>query len=250
MPFDCYCGCPLLWKGLLCSPNCLRSSSVPSGSSSECGSAVLSAAIPGVGIGLLGVSFAFGLTVLTGACALGSISGGHFNPAVSVGLWAGGRFPASHVLPYVIAQVVGGVVGAGVLYLIASGKADFSLAGGMASNGYAEHSPGQYSMVSGLFTEVVMTFMFLIVILGATHKRARRLRGPFDQFGADADPSHQHSGHQHLGQPPRAAPAPPSSSAAGRCSNCGCSGWHPSSARRLPVSRTRCFSKASTSSRQ
>ena len=172
MPFDCYCGCPLLWKGLLCSPNCLRSSSVPSGSSSECGSAVLSAAIPGVGIGLLGVSFAFGLTVLTGACALGSISGGHFNPAVSVGLWAGGRFPASHVLPYVIAQVVGGVVGAGVLYLIASGKADFSLAGGMASNGYAEHSPGQYSMVSGLFTEVVMTFMFLIVILGATHKRA------------------------------------------------------------------------------
>ena len=137
-----------------------------------CGSAVLAAAFPEVGIGLLGVSLAFGLTVLTGAYALGPVSGGHFNPAVSVGLWAGGRFPAEQLLPYVIAQVAGGIVGAGVLYLIASGKADFSLAGGLASNGYGDHSPGKYSMVSGLVTEIVMTFMFLIVILGATHKRA------------------------------------------------------------------------------
>ena len=137
-----------------------------------CGSAVLAAAFPEVGIGLLGVSLAFGLTVLTGAYALGPISGGHFNPAVSVGLWAGGRFPAAHLLPYIVAQVVGGVVGAGVLYLIASGRADFSLAGGLASNGYGEHSPGQYSLTAGLVTEIVMTFMFLIVILGATHKRA------------------------------------------------------------------------------
>ena len=137
-----------------------------------CGSAVLAAAFPGVGIGLLGVSLAFGLTVLTAAYALGPISGGHFNPAVSVGLWAGGRFPAAHVLPYIVVQVAGAIVGAGVLYLIASGKADFSLAGGLASNGYGEHSPGKYSMLAGVITELVMTFMFLIVILGTTHQRA------------------------------------------------------------------------------
>ena len=137
-----------------------------------CGSAVLAAAFPGVGIGLLGVSLAFGLTVLTGAYALGPISGGHFNPAVSVGLWAGGRFPASQLPSYIIAQVIGAVVGAGVLYLIASGKADFSLAGGFASNGYGEHSPGKYSLLAGIVSEVVMTFMFLIVILGATHSRS------------------------------------------------------------------------------
>jgi len=137
-----------------------------------CGSAVLAAAFPEVGIGLLGVSLAFGLTVVTGAYALGPISGGHFNPAVSVGLWAGGRFPGSQLLPYILSQVAGGVVGAGVLYLIASGKSDFSLAGGFASNGYGEHSPGGYSLTAGLVSEVVMTFMFLIVILGATHKRA------------------------------------------------------------------------------
>lgn len=137
-----------------------------------CGSAVLAAAFPEVGIGLLGVSLAFGLTVLTAAYALGPISGGHFNPAVSVGLWAGGRFPAAQLIPYIAAQVVGGIVGAGVLYLIASGKADFSLSGGLASNGYGDHSPGKYSMLSGIVTELVMTFMFLIVILGATHKRA------------------------------------------------------------------------------
>jgi aquaporin Z len=137
-----------------------------------CGSAVLAAAFPEVGIGLLGVSFAFGLTVLTGAYALGPISGGHFNPAVSVGLWAGGRFPASQLGPYVLAQVLGGVVGAAVLYLIASGKADFSLAGGFASNGFGDHSPGKYSLTAALVSELVMTFMFLIVILGVTHTRA------------------------------------------------------------------------------
>jgi aquaporin Z len=137
-----------------------------------CGSAVLAAAFPDVGIGLLGVSLAFGLTVLTGAYALGPISGGHFNPAVSVGLWAGGRFPSGLLLPYVVAQVIGGIVGAGVLYLIASGRADFSLAGGFASNGYDSHSPGGYSLVSGLVCEVVMTFMFLLIILGTTHERA------------------------------------------------------------------------------
>jgi aquaporin Z len=137
-----------------------------------CGSAVLAAAFPDVGIGLLGVSLAFGLTVLTGAYALGPVSGGHFNPAVSVGLWAGGRFPAALILPYAVAQVVGGAVGAGVLYFIASGRADFSLAGGFASNGYGMHSPGGYSLAAGLVCEVVLTGMFLVVILGTTHKRA------------------------------------------------------------------------------
>jgi aquaporin Z len=137
-----------------------------------CGSAVLAAAFPEVGIGLLGVSFAFGLTVVTGAYALGPISGGHFNPAVSVGLWAGGRFPAALLAPYAVAQVLGGIAGAAVLYLIASGRADFSLAGGFASNGYGAHSPGGYSLAAGLVCEVVMTFMFLLVILGATHQRA------------------------------------------------------------------------------
>lgn len=137
-----------------------------------CGSAVIAAGFPDVGIGLLGVSLAFGLTVLSGAYALGPISGGHFNPAVSVGLWTGGRFPATLLVPYIAAQVAGGVLGAVVLYLIASGRPDFTLAGGFASNGYADHSPGGYTMMAGLVTEVVMTFMFLIVILGATHKRA------------------------------------------------------------------------------
>jgi aquaporin Z len=137
-----------------------------------CGSAVLAAAFPELGIGFAGVALAFGLTVLTGAYALGPISGGHFNPAVSIGLWAGGRFPAASLLPYIIVQVAGGVAGAGILYLIASGNADFTLANGFASNGYGEHSPGGYSLTAGLVTEIVMTFMFLIVILGATHKRA------------------------------------------------------------------------------
>lgn len=137
-----------------------------------CGSAVLAAAFPDVGIGLLGVSFAFGLTVLTGAYALGPISGGHFNPAVSLGLWAGGRFPASRLGPYIVAQVAGAILAAATLYDIASGKADFSLAAGFASNGYGEHSPGGYTLAAAVVTEFVMTFMFLVIILGATHTRA------------------------------------------------------------------------------
>lgn len=137
-----------------------------------CGSAVLAAAFPQVGIGLHGVSLAFGLTVLTMAYAIGHISGCHLNPAVSVGLVVAGRFPAKDLGPYIAAQVVGGLIGAGVLYLIASGKADFSLAGGFASNGFGEHSPGGYSMVSALVAEIVLTFMFLFIILGATDERA------------------------------------------------------------------------------
>lgn len=137
-----------------------------------CGSAVLSAAFPNVGIGLLGVAFAFGLTVLTMAFAIGHISGCHLNPAVSVGLAVGGRFKASELPPYVIAQVLGAIVAAVILYFIASGKAGFELSGGLASNGYGEHSPGKYSLASGFVTEVVMTFMFLIIILGSTDKRA------------------------------------------------------------------------------
>ncbi|NJN39822.1 MAG: aquaporin Z [Gammaproteobacteria bacterium] len=138
-----------------------------------CGSAVLAAAFPDVGIGLLGVSFAFGLTVLTMAYAIGHISGCHLNPAVSLGLLVGGRFKGSEFLPYVIAQVAGAILAAGVLYLIASGQAGFDLqASGLASNGYGEHSPGKYSLGAGFVTEVVMTFMFLVIILGATDKRA------------------------------------------------------------------------------
>ncbi|MCV2215850.1 aquaporin Z [Thauera sp. Sel9] len=137
-----------------------------------CGSAVLAAAFPDVGIGLLGVSLAFGLTVLTMAFAIGHISGCHLNPAVSIGLWAGGRFPAKELLPYIVAQVLGGIAAGGVLYLIATGKAGFDVSGGFASNGYGEHSPGGYSLQAALITEVVMTMMFLIVILGATDKRA------------------------------------------------------------------------------
>jgi aquaporin Z len=136
-----------------------------------CGSAVLAGAFPTFGIGFAGVSLAFGLTVLTGAYALGPISGGHFNPAVTVGLWAGGRFPAANIPAYVVAQVAGGIVGAGVLYLIASGKPGFEL-GRFAANGFGEHSPGGYSLMAALITELIMTFMFLIVILGATHLRA------------------------------------------------------------------------------
>jgi aquaporin Z len=137
-----------------------------------CGAAVLAAAFPDVGIGLLGVAFAFGLTVLTMAFAIGHISGCHLNPAVSIGLWAGGRFPAAELIPYIIIQVAGAIAGAGVVYLIASGKAGFELSSGLASNGYGEHSPGGYSLVACLVTEIVMTFMFLMIILGATDKRA------------------------------------------------------------------------------
>jgi aquaporin Z len=137
-----------------------------------CGSAVLAAAFPNVGIGLLGVSLAFGLTVLTMAFAIGHISGCHLNPAVSVGLVVGRRFPASDLLAYVAAQVAGGITAAAVLFVIASGKAGFDLAGGFASNGYAAHSPGGYSLVACLVAEVVLTFMFLVIILGATDRRA------------------------------------------------------------------------------
>ena len=137
-----------------------------------CGSAVLSAAFPQVGIGLLGVSLAFGLTVLTMVYAIGHVSGCHLNPAVSVGLLAGGRFPASDLLPYAAAQVAGGIVGSAVLYVIASGAPGFSLAGGFAANGYAAHSPGQYSLLAAFVAEFILTFMFLVVILGATDRRA------------------------------------------------------------------------------
>jgi aquaporin Z len=136
-----------------------------------CGSAVLAAAFPNLGIGLLGVAIAFGLTVLTMAYAIGHISGCHLNPAVSVGLWAGGRFPADKLLPYIVAQVLGAMVAAGILYLIASGKAGFEVSAGFASNGYGAHSPSGYSLLAALVTEVVMTMMFLLIILGATDKR-------------------------------------------------------------------------------
>src|SRR4249919_2988767 len=137
-----------------------------------CGSAVLAAAFPQLGIGFTGVALAFGLTVLTMAYAVGHISGGHFSPAVTIGLWAGGRTPASNLLPYILAQLVGAIAAAAVLYLIASGKAGFDLAGGFASNGYGAHSPGGYSLVACLVAEVVLTFMFLMIILGATDTRA------------------------------------------------------------------------------
>lgn len=137
-----------------------------------CGSAVLAAAFPQLGIGLMGVSLAFGLTVLTMAYAIGHISGCHLNPAVSIGLWAGGRFEAKELLPYIVAQVIGAVVAGGVLYLIASGKAGFDVASGFASNGYGEHSPAQYSLTAALVTEVVMTMMFLFIIMGATDERS------------------------------------------------------------------------------
>ena len=137
-----------------------------------CGSAVLAAAFPNVGIGLLGVALAFGLTVLTMAFAIGHISGCHLNPAVSFGLWAGGRFPAKDLLPYIVAQVLGGIVAGGVLFLIAGGKAGFDVAAGFAANGYGAHSPGGYALGSALICEVVMTMMFLLVIMGSTDKRA------------------------------------------------------------------------------
>lgn len=137
-----------------------------------CGSAVLSAAFPDVGIGLLGVALAFGLTVLTMAYAIGHISGCHLNPAVSIGLWSGGRFPAKDLAPYIGAQALGAIIGAGVLYLIASGKTGFDVGAGFAANGYGDHSPGQYGLLSALVAEIVLSFMFLTIILGATDGRA------------------------------------------------------------------------------
>ncbi len=143
-----------------------------------CGSAVIAAAFPSVGIGLLGVSLAFGLTVLTMAYAIGHISGCHLNPAVSVGLWAGKRFPARDLLPYIVAQVLGGITGAGLLYVIASGKAGFSVTGGFAANGYADHSPGGYTLLACLVAETLLTFMFLMIILGSTDTRAPKGLAP------------------------------------------------------------------------
>jgi aquaporin Z len=137
-----------------------------------CGSAVLSAAYPGLGIGFLGVALAFGLTVVVMVFALGHISGGHLNPAISLGLVVGKRFPASDLIPYIVAQVVGAIAAAGVLYMIASGRGGFSLAGGFASNGYGEHSPGGYSLVACLIAEIVLTFIFLLVVMGSTDRRA------------------------------------------------------------------------------
>jgi len=137
-----------------------------------CGSAVLAAAFPGTGIGFLGVALAFGLTVLTMAFAIGHISGCHLNPAVSVGLWTGGRFPSAELVPYAFAQVAGGIAGSAVLYVIASGAAGFSLDGGFAANGYAAHSPGGYSLLAAFVAEFVLTFMFLVIILGSTDRRA------------------------------------------------------------------------------
>ncbi len=143
-----------------------------------CGSAVLAAAFPNLGIGFLGVALAFGLTLLTMAYAIGHISGCHINPAVTIGLVAGGRFPAGELLPYWVSQVVGAIAGAGVLVVIASGNANFSLANGLASNGFAEHSPGGYTMLAALVAEVVLTFFFLFVIMGATDKRAPSALAP------------------------------------------------------------------------
>ena len=137
-----------------------------------CGSAVLAASFPELGIGFVGVSLAFGLTVLTMAFAIGHISGCHLNPAVSFGLWAGGRFPGNQLLPYIVAQVLGGIAAGGILYIIASGQAGFDVSAGFASNGYGEHSPGGYGLMSALVCEIVMTMVFVIVILGATDKRA------------------------------------------------------------------------------
>ena len=136
-----------------------------------CGSAVLAAAYPELGIGFVGVAIAFGLTVVTMVYAIGHISGCHLNPAVSIGLWAGGRFDKKELFPYIIAQVAGGIAGAGILYIIATGKAGFEIEG-FAANGYGEHSPGGYNLFSALVTEIVMTFMFLIIILGSTHSKA------------------------------------------------------------------------------
>jgi aquaporin Z len=137
-----------------------------------CGSAVLAAAFPGFGIGFVGVSLAFGLTVLTMAFAIGHISGCHLNPAVSIGLWAGGRFPAKELLPYIISQVLGAIAAGGVLFLIASGKVGFDVNAGFASNGYGEHSPGGYSILSAMLSEIVLTFIFLFIIMGSTDKHA------------------------------------------------------------------------------
>jgi glycerol uptake facilitator-like aquaporin len=167
-----------------------------------CGSALLAAAFPSLGIGFLGVSIAFGLTLLTMAFAIGHISGCHINPAVSIGLWAGGRFPKERLLPYIVAQIVGGIVAGGVLYVIASGKAGFDLADGFASNGYGVHSPGGYSMTAALVTEIVMTAGFLFVIPRFNRRPGTQwLRIHPDRSRSRFDPPGQHPGNQYLGEP-------------------------------------------------
>ena len=168
-----------------------------------CGSAVLAAAFPGLGIGFAGVALAFGLSVLTMAYALGGLSGAHFNPAVSVGLWLGGRFPGRDVPAYIAAQVAGALLAGGVLYAIASGAPGFSPAGGFAANGYGAHSPGGYALPSAALCELVLTCGFLLVIMGVTDpKRAPAGFGAArDRIGADAHTSHQHPGDQHIGEP-------------------------------------------------
>ena len=163
---------------------------------------MLAAAFPGVGIGLTGVSLAFDLTVVTMAYAIGHVSSCHLNPAVSIGLWAGGRLEAGKLLPYIVAQAPGAVVAGGVVYLIASGKAGFDVTAGFASNSDGEHSSGKYTMFAALLTELVMTMMFLIIIMGSTDKRAPQgLALLAIGQGLDADPPDQHSGDQHVGEP-------------------------------------------------
>jgi aquaporin Z len=192
-----------------------------------CGSAVLAAAFPELGIGFAGVALAFGLTVLTMAYAVGHVSGAHFNPAVTVGLAAAGRVGWGTVPGYIAAQVLGGIAAAVVLYLIVSGKADFAGVGGFASNGFGEHSPGKFSMMSALITEVVLTAMFLVVILGVTHKNAPAGFAPL-AIGLALTLIHLIS--IPVTNTPRAPPRWLSSPSPGRCSSSGCSGWRPSSA--------------------
>lgn len=196
-----------------------------------CGSAVLAAAFPELGIGFAGVALAFGLTVLTMAYAVGHISGGHFNPAVTLGLWAGGRFPAKEVIGYIIAQVVGGIIAAAVLYVVASGKAGFdAAASGFASNGYGEHSPGGFSMLSAIVIEIVLTCGFLLVIHGATDKHAPAGFAPI-AIGLALTLIHLSAFRSPtLPSTRRAAPRWRFSRAVGRCSSCGCSGSCRSSA--------------------
>ena len=190
---------------------------------------MLAAAFPNVGIGLLGVSLAFGLTVLTMAYAIGHISGCHLNPAVSIGLWAGGRFPAKKLLPYIVAQVLGGIVAGGILYLIASGKAGFNVSAGFASKGYGDHSPGGYSLLAALVTEIVMTMMFLLVILGATDKRAPQGFAPI-AIGLCLTLIHLISiPVTNTSVNPARSTGSLCSWAAGPSRNCGCSGWRRSS---------------------
>jgi aquaporin Z len=198
-----------------------------------CGSAVLAAAFPNVGIGFLGVALAFGLTVLTMAYAIGHVSGCHLNPAVSVGLVVGKRFPASDLFAYVVAQVVGAILAAAVLFVIASGKAGFDLAGGFASNGYGAHSPGGYSLVACLVAEVVLTFMFLMIILGSTDRRAPQGFAPI-AIGLGLTLIHLIGiPVTNLSVNPARSTGPALLSGAGLCSSFGFSGWHRSSEQRL-----------------